>query len=71
MIIKAGPAGSAFQWYPFPDCLALVTGFGVALIPGMGGSATPEYSILEKSDESRQCSNTCGRFGTKICTFIL
>lgn len=46
MIVKAGPDGSAFQWYPFPDCLALATGIGVALMTGMGGSATPEYSTI-------------------------
>ena len=58
MIIKAGPAGSAFQWYPFPDCLALVTGFGVALIPGMGGSATPEYSQITGEKEKEWYSSS-------------
>lgn len=34
-------------WLFSLDCLALTSGIGVALLTGMTGSATPEYSIYD------------------------
>lgn len=34
-----------FMWFSIVETLALATGISVALLSGMPGSATPEYSI--------------------------
>lgn len=39
-------------WLFFLDRLALATGIVVALLTGMTGSATPEYSFVNKSIDS-------------------
>lgn len=41
---------SIFMWLSFPECLALATGIRVALKVGIGGSATPEYSLHDFLD---------------------
>ena len=41
--------GSKFMWFSVVETLALATGISVALLGGMPGSATPEYSITEKN----------------------
>ena len=41
--------GSKFMWFSVVETLALATGISVALLGGMPGSATPEYSPNDKN----------------------